>query len=165
MQLTGRAVLGTLVLLAALGVVGVAVAAWSTDRSTQPPESRKAVTADPSGHSEFLEAVTPEGVLEHERRFQAIAQAQGNTRAAGTPGYRKSRKYVAKRLRRAGYDVRVQSFEFSFFRVLAPLEMARVSPDPHAYEPREDIAPVQYSGSGEVTADLEPVDILPSAEP
>lgn len=92
MRLTGRAVLGTLVLLAALGAVGVTVATWSTDRSTRPPESRKAVTADPSGYSEFLKAVTPEGILEHERRFQAIAEAHGNTRAAGTPGYRESRE-------------------------------------------------------------------------
>jgi Zn-dependent M28 family amino/carboxypeptidase len=58
--------------------------------------------------------------------------------------------------------VRVQSFKFPFFRVLAPLEMARVSPEPHAYELREDFAPMQYSGSGEVTAQLEPVDISPS---
>jgi hypothetical protein len=159
-QLTARAVLGTLVLLAALGAVGVAVADWSTDRSTQPPRSRKAV--DPSGYSEFLKAMTPKGILEHERRFQAIAEAHGNTRAAGTPGYRESREYVAERLRRAGYGVRVQSFKFPFFRVLEPLEMARVSPDPHAYELREDFAPMRYSGSGEVTAKLEPVDISPS---
>jgi hypothetical protein len=105
--------------------------------------------------------VTPKGILEHERRFQAIAEAHGNTRA-GTPGYRESREYVAERLRRAGYGVRVQSFKFPFFRVLAPLELARVSPDPHAYELREDFAPMQYSGSGEVTAQLEPVDISPS---
>lgn len=162
MQLTGRAVLGTLVLLAALGAMGAAVVACSTDRSKQPPESRKAVTADPSGSSEFLKAVTPKGILEHERRFQAIAEAHGNTRAAGTPGYRESREYVAKRLRRAGYGVRVQSFKFPFFRVLAPLKMARVSPDPHTYELREDFAPMRYSGSGDVTAELQPVDISPS---
>jgi Zn-dependent M28 family amino/carboxypeptidase len=161
-HLTGRAVLGALALLAAFVAVGVAVATWSTDRSAQPPESRKAVTVDPSNYAEFLKAVTPEGILEHERRFQAIAQAHGNTRAAGTPGYRESREYVAKRLRREGYDVRVQSFEFPFFRVLAPLELARVSPDPHAYELREDFAPMLYSGSGKVTAELEPVDISPS---
>jgi hypothetical protein len=154
--------LGALVLLAALGAVGVAVATWSTDRSAQPPESRKAMSADHSGYSEFLKAVKPKGILEHERRFQAIAQVHGNTRAAGTPGYRESREYVAKRLRRAGYGVRVQSFEFPFFRVLAPPELARVSPDPHAYELREDFAPMRYSGSGEVTAHLEPVDIPPS---
>lgn len=165
MQLTGRAVLGTLALLAALGAMGAAAAACSTDRSKQPPESRKAVTADPSGSSEFLKAVTPKGILEHERRFQAIAEAHGNTRAAGTPGYRESRKYVAKRLRRAGYSVRVQSFEFPFFRVLAPPKMARVSPDPHAYELREDFAPMRYSGSGDVTAELQPVDISPGGEP
>jgi hypothetical protein len=99
-QLSWRAVLGTLVLFAALGAVGVAVEAWSTDRSTQPPESRKAVTAAPSGYSEFLKAVTPKGIVEHERRFQAIAEAHGNARAAGTPGYRESREYVAERLRR-----------------------------------------------------------------
>lgn len=162
MQLTGRAVLGTLVLLAALGAMGAAVVACSTDRSKQPPESRRAVTADPSGSSEFLKAVTPKGILEHERRFQAIAEAHGNTRAAGTPGYRESREYVAKRLRRAGYSVRVQSFKFPFFRVLAPLKMARVSPDPHTYELREDFAPMRYSGSGDVTAELQPVDISPS---
>jgi Zn-dependent M28 family amino/carboxypeptidase len=161
-QLTGRAVLGTLVLLAALGAMGAAVAACSTDRSKQPPEPRKAVTADPSGSSEFLKAVTPKGILEHERRFQAIAEAHGNTRAAGTPGYRGSREYVAKRLRRAGYGVRVQSFKFPYFRVLAPLKMARVSPDPHAYQLREDFAPMRYSGSGDVTAELQPVDISPS---
>ncbi len=68
--------------------------------------------------------MTSKGILEHERRFQAIAEAHGNTRAAGTPGYRESREYVAERLRRADYSVRVQSFEFSFFRVLAPLEIA-----------------------------------------
>ena len=79
MLLTGRAALGTLVLLATLGAVGVAVANWSTDRSTRPPESRKAVTADPSGHSELLKAVTPKGILEHEHRFQAIADAHGDT--------------------------------------------------------------------------------------
>jgi Zn-dependent M28 family amino/carboxypeptidase len=142
--------------------MGAAVVACSTDRSKQPPESRRAVTADPSGSSEFLKAVTPKGILEHERRFQAIAEAHGNTRAAGTPGYRESREYVAKRLRRAGYSVRVQSFKFPFFRVLAPLKMARVSPDPHTYELREDFAPMRYSGSGDVTAELQPVDISPS---
>jgi Zn-dependent M28 family amino/carboxypeptidase len=157
-RLTGRAALCALGLLAALGAVGIAVAAWPTGRSTQPPEPPKAVSADPSDYSVFLKAVTPEGILEHEYRFQAIAEANGDTRAAGTPGYRESREYVAERLRKAGYGVRVQSFEFPFFRVLAPAEVARVSPDPYAYEPREDFALMRYSGSGEVTAELEPVD-------
>ena len=168
MRLTRRrAALGALVLLAALGAVGIAVAAWPTGRSTQPPEPRKAVTAEPSGYSAFLKAVTLEGILEHERRFQTIAEANGDTRAAGTPGYRESQEYVAERLREAGYGVRVQSFEFPFFRVLAPAEVARVSPDLHAYEPRDDFALMQYSGSGEVTAELELVDtsLSPGGEP
>src|SRR5215212_8728900 len=138
--------------------MGAAVEACSTDRSKQPPEPRKAVTADPSGYSELPKAVTPKGILEHERRFQAIAEAHGNTRVAGTPGYRESREYVAQRLRRAGYSVQIQSFVFPYFRVLAPPEMARVSPDPRAYEKGEDFLPMKYSGSGQVSAELEPVD-------
>ncbi len=98
MRLTRRrAALGALVLLAALGAVGIAVAAWPTGRSKQPPEPWKAVTAEPSGYSAFLKAVTPEGILEHERRFQTIAEANGDTRAAGTLGYRESQEYVAER--------------------------------------------------------------------
>jgi Zn-dependent M28 family amino/carboxypeptidase len=159
--------LGVLVLLAALGAAGIALATCSADRSAQLPEPRKAVSTHPPGYSALLKSVTPEGILEHERRFETIAEANGDTRAAGTPGYRGSREYVAQRLRRAGYSVRIQSFEFPYFRVLAPPEMARVSPNPRAYELGEDFAPMKYSGSGQVSAELEPVDtsLPPSGEP
>jgi aminopeptidase S len=61
--------------------------------------------------AELLVAVTPEGVLAHERRFQEIAAENGGSRAAGTPGYDASVRYVAQSLADAGYDVSVQRFE------------------------------------------------------
>ena len=46
--------------------------------------------------------VTVNGILQHERAFQAIANANGGTRASGTPGYDASLAYVKARLATAG---------------------------------------------------------------
>ena len=43
------------------------------------------------------DAVTVNGILQHERAFQRIANQNGGTRASGTPGYDASAKYVAAR--------------------------------------------------------------------
>jgi hypothetical protein len=56
--------------------------------------------------------VTVDGILEHERAFQNIATAHGSTRAATTPGYDASVDYVVNRLRRAGYVVSLDEFDF-----------------------------------------------------
>ena len=49
------------------------------------------------------EAVTVNGILQHERAFQRIANHNDGTRASGTLGYDASVDYVAQRMRRAGY--------------------------------------------------------------
>ena len=66
--------------------------------------------------------------------FQRIANQNGGTRASGTPGYDASAQYVARRLRRAGYKVRVQEFDFPFFENLAPGTLDQISPTPTDYE-------------------------------
>ena len=50
--------------------------------------------------SALREAVTVDGILAHEQAFQAIADANGGTRAAGTPGYEASGDYVEDLLAR-----------------------------------------------------------------
>jgi Zn-dependent M28 family amino/carboxypeptidase len=99
------------------------------------------------------DAVTVNGILQHERALQSIANMYGGTRASGTPGFRASLDYVKGRLERAGYRVSEQEFTFPFFRDLADPELEQVSPDPQAYE----TATLQYSGSAEVTGKLVPV--------
>jgi hypothetical protein len=47
------------------------------------------------------EAVSAEGIIEHLEALQAIADANGGTRAAGTPGYQASAQYVEQQLRNA----------------------------------------------------------------
>ena len=66
----------------------------------------QATAIDDVNTNELRDAVTVNGILQHERAFQRIANDNGGTRASGTPGYDASADYVTQRLRRAGYSVR-----------------------------------------------------------
>jgi Zn-dependent M28 family amino/carboxypeptidase len=117
--------------------------------------------------SELREAVTPEAILAHEEELQAIADANDDTRASGTPGYDASLAYVKEQLDATGYfTTSVQEFDFDFFSELADPSFERVSPDPEVYVLDDDFATMDYSGSGDVTGDLVPtndVQIPPGA--
>lgn len=55
----------------------------------------------------LMECVMLEGVREHQAAFQAIADANGGTRASGLPGYEASVDYVVERMTCVyGYRVR-----------------------------------------------------------
>jgi Zn-dependent M28 family amino/carboxypeptidase len=103
---------------------------------------------------DLREAVTVDGILSHAERFQAIADEHGGNRAAGTPGYDASADYVAKRLRIAGYEVEMQSFEFPDYAVVrdADLDIAGTTVQ------GTDFAIMERSGVGEVEDRLRPVD-------
>jgi len=144
-----------LVLLASL----LALAAWTT--------IPVASAAPPTDTSELQEAVTAQGILEHLQALQAIADANGGTRASGTPGYDASVDYVVSRLEAAGYEVTIQEFEFPFFQALSPGELERVSPDSEVYTAEADFFTMEYSGSGDVTAPIQATNdvvIPPGAE-
>jgi Zn-dependent M28 family amino/carboxypeptidase len=119
---------------------------------------------DEVNSKKLRDAVTVNGILQHERALQAVANANGGTRASGTPGYEASLQYVKQRLTKAGYKVTEQEFTFPFFRELAPAVVSQVSPTPQDYETET----FEYSGSGDVTAELQEVRdniIPPTAEP
>jgi hypothetical protein len=108
------------------------------------------------------DAVTVNGILQHERAFQRIANENGGTRVSGTPGYDASAQYVARKLRQAGYKVTVQEFDFPFFEELADGETSQVTPTPTDY----DTATLEFSGSGDVTGVLIPTNdiVIPPGE-
>ncbi len=132
--------------IAALALVpaGGAIAA----PSSQGCDNRANITYD-----KLLGCVTVDGVLEHEQALQAIADANGGTRAAGTTGYTESVGYVVDTLEAAGWNVELDEFPFTF--VPPPL--------------LEQTAPVQAeygtgvftgTGYGEITGNVIPVDIV-----
>jgi Zn-dependent M28 family amino/carboxypeptidase len=124
--------------------------------------------AVPTDSKALRKAVTVKNILDHERALQAIADANGGTRASGTPGYDASAAYVAGKLRGAGYKVTKQSFTFPFFSENAPAEFERVTPDPRTFTLVEDFSTMEYSASGNVTGLLVPttdVQIPPEPTP
>jgi hypothetical protein len=71
-------------------------------------------------------AVTVEGILEHEDALQSFADAGGANRIAGSPGYAASADYVAQRAAAAGYDVSFQEFDYDL-DLLADFEAPQLS--------------------------------------
>jgi Zn-dependent M28 family amino/carboxypeptidase len=139
-----------LALMMALGAVGVASAAV------------------PSDSTQLRDAVTVDGILQHERAFQEIADANGGTRASGTPGYTASADYVAGKLKDAGYLVTRQKFDYEAFTENSDPILDPIEPDLDPYTPgdtaEDDFSTMNYSGSGDVTAPLQAVGgiIIPS---
>jgi Zn-dependent M28 family amino/carboxypeptidase len=144
---------------------GVAAAALCAALGTGPALA----APDAGGDSARLRrALTVEGILEHERAFQRIANRSGGTRASGTAGYDRSVSYVAGKLREAGYQVRLQRFPFPFFQETGDPAFARTSPSPRTFTPGTDFATGTYSGDGDVTGRLVPTDdivIPPTPDP
>jgi Zn-dependent M28 family amino/carboxypeptidase len=73
--------------------------------------------------------VTADNVMKHLKALQKIADKNGGTRAASTPGHEASVDYVADKLEDAGYDVRIQEFPFTFVDAIAE-SLKVVSPSP-----------------------------------
>jgi Zn-dependent M28 family amino/carboxypeptidase len=121
-----------------------------------PLAGSASATAAATDTSKLRSAVTLKGVMTHVNALQEIADENGGTRASGTPGYDASAAYVARRLRRAGYNVSIQPFTFPFFDEVAPAHFERVSPDPRVYVRDTDFSVMEYSGSGDTTASIVP---------
>ncbi|HYP25058.1 MAG TPA: M28 family metallopeptidase [Actinomycetota bacterium] len=113
----------------------------------------------PPTSATLRKAVKTRNVLKHLRKLQDIAFAHGGTRAAGTDGYEASADYVARKLKRYGWKVYLQSFEFLAFTEVEPTVMEQVAPDEIPYENGIDFSIMSYSGSGDVTAPVTPVDV------
>ncbi|MBT2225629.1 M28 family metallopeptidase [Nonomuraea sp. NEAU-A123] len=109
----------------------------------------------------LVKQVKGANVKKHLDALQAIADANGGTRAAGTPGYDASRDYVAGKLRKAGYKVTLQPINF--------VESWTENSPPvlNGYVPNEDFFSFQPSPAGEVTAPVQGVDLTlpPTATP
>ena len=95
----GRLLAGVFVASAVAMIVPITAAA-------KPPIPQQACdNRDNNSYSKLLECVRLEGVREHQVALQAIAPANGGTRADTTPGYLASVDYVDDTMTAAGWDV------------------------------------------------------------
>jgi Zn-dependent M28 family amino/carboxypeptidase len=125
-----------------------------------------AVLADePANTQGFRKAVTLAGIREHQQALQTIANNNGGNRLAGTKGYDDSAAYVFNRLVAAGYAPVYQEFEFLLVADRTLPIFQRVSAPARDYVNGVDFNTAQYSGSGDVTANITAVDILIHSTP
>lgn len=123
--------------------------------SSAPPGSAAGRAPTPAG---LREAVTVQEIRDHLAALQAVADRHDGNRAAGTPGYDASVDYVVGQLRAAGYTPEVQRFQAGRFRERSrpALELADGGADPQL---DGDYRTFEFSGSGDVTAPVQPVDL------
>jgi Zn-dependent M28 family amino/carboxypeptidase len=122
-------------------------------------------SADPINESRgFRKAVTVSGIREHQLALQQIADANGGTRAVGTPGYDASVDYIVERATAAGYVVTIDEFTYveTFTEGSAP-ELEEIAPEPQVFvagtRPAFDGDFVSFTGAGTVEAPVQGVDL------
>ncbi len=120
-------------------------------------QGRECEYRDNDTYAELLECVTLDGVLEHERALQKIADNSTDpdypdSRAAGTEGYAASVDYVSGLLEDAGYAVTTTPVEFRFN---FPALLEQTAPTTATHES----SVFANSGAGDVTGTVIPVDI------
>ncbi len=86
---------------AALAVLGLALASCTGSPPAPPADFARGIA----------DAITTDTLEPHLRALQDIADANGGTRAEGTPGFDASVDYVVKTLRDNGFEVQIADFE------------------------------------------------------
>jgi len=144
---------------AALALSGsvVSTAGAAPDTAKNPVAKDGCANRTNNTYEKLLGCVTLEGVRAHQAALQEIADRNDDpyypgSRAAGTKGYSDSVDYVAGKLRKAGWKVTLDPFEFDF---VFPSILEQLTPTAGTYE----TGTFTGSGSGDVTGAVMPVDV------
>ena len=135
-------------LMVATAAAAVPLAASS---SAAAPADKACDSRNNNTYSKLLGCVSAEGVTKHLKALQAIADANGGTRATETPGYRASVDYVVDVLEKSGWSADIVPFTYNatdtVLQQITPTSVAH----PHAG--------ATGTGEGDVTAAVVPVDV------
>lgn len=101
-------------------------------------------------------AIAAAAIGSHLEALQAIADANGGVRTAGTAGYEASVRYVAEQLRGLGYAVETPEFEMATFAEATGASIAVGAGGP-TFAGGPDFHAMIYSAGGEVTAPVKAV--------
>ena len=132
----------------ALIIGGLTVAAVGAPALAAPTPDTSALT----------QAVTIGGLKAQLAALQGIADANGGTRAAGTPGYEASLDYVQDTLEAVGYTVTRQPFSYSFIEYDGST-LDQTAPGATSYPFIDAFYPMEFTGTGVVTAPVRAVDV------
>jgi len=131
---------------------GVAIALAPGGTANAAPAQKSCDNRTNTTVQALLECVRAAGAVEHLEALQDIADANGGTRAAGTPGYEESVEYVVDTLEAAGWDVSIDEFPFTY---VGPSTLQQLTPVNATYP----TGAFTGTGYGDVTGNVVPVDI------
>src|SRR4051812_48113644 len=118
--------------------------------------------ADRFNSTPYRKLVTVPNILQHSYALQDIADRSGTqNRVAGSLANKRTVNYVAEQMRDAGWTVKKQPFEFPYYEETAQPTFERTAPDPKPFieGTDQDFRTMNYSGTGDVTASVVPVDV------
>jgi Zn-dependent M28 family amino/carboxypeptidase len=128
---------------------------WS-ENNTHRFECRFLFGASPFQMPRCMQA---DNIVERLEALQSIADDNGGNRAAGLEGYDDSVDYVARELKRMGYKVTYDTFDFNAFYENSDGMLNALSPVPAAYAWGVDFTYMSQTDAGDVSAMVEAVDL------
>ena len=144
-------------LLITLGLLGISLAA--SPNTFAGPKSKSCDSRNNNKAKKLLECVTLEGTREHQAALQAIADANHGIRTSGTPGYDESMFYVKDRMKKAGYKVKVQPFQFNNYIELGASTLKQTATVPTVYVEETDYSLMSQTDRGDVNGPVTAVDL------
>lgn len=102
-----------------------------------------------------------EDIIKHLEVFSVIANDTDGNRATGTLGYQQSIDYVQEQLEMAGYQVKLEPFEFTQFESSEPSKLQIVDP-PYEQSNKiegQDFKLMTYSAKGRVAGPIKAIDL------
>ena len=130
--------------------------------SPSNPSDTGCATRNLGTASALVGCIRQDALWAHMVTFQQIADANPGpdghaSRNSGEPGYLASVNYVAGLLRAAGYRVTIQQYTFPYSAFSGMPLLNEVSPTAHTFALGSDFSTPSNSGSGDVTAQVQPV--------
>ena len=135
----------------------------SSAPTAAPTSATPSASTDTALAAALRSAIEIDDILAGLAHLQDIADANGGTRVAGSPGYDASAAYVAEELRAAGFTVTMDPVEFPYFHQVSPATLTLVG-GPEFADPR-DVKAMVFSAAGDVTGPLYELGFDPNADP
>ena len=97
--------------------------------------------------------------MAHLHELQKIAGLNDGNRSSSTPGHELSANYIAQKLMLAGYEVEFSPCTYEGYEQVGTASLAQLDPNQVFYIEEYQFAIIPYSTTGNITGEVEEVDL------
>src|SRR5436190_2990178 len=137
--------------LAAFALLMGSVFTTSVVEGASPPTATACANRSNNTAALLLPCVRTDDLWKYMQAFEAIAEANPGpdghaSRNSGEPGYRASADYVANLMQSWGYNVTMQTYQFTYYAYRSTPVLSEISPASHSYVLATDWNPGRSTG-------------------